>query len=398
MRQLDSTPYPHRLSSKAALVYIGPQDKDGRPMPETGTGPGQKWEALVIGYNASNGNQPCMILRMDPTGNTINSRVIGHGSNSTGCEYHTATRVGDCVYVFGGNAHNTQLSCYTIATETWHVVPNNGSWPNGRNQHCAFCLAGKLYIAGGGNNDTWAFDPSTQTWQNMGHGFPSGYQTNNSSTVVVGNTVHLLGDSNGYRSYYMHCTYTQAGGWVNETNTPFQLHSGAAVLVGDDILVMGGYYHANQMHMYHTQSKTWVQLPQTLPASNTNMCYGTFVNPSTILLHTYSGFVVVQDPAWQQEYERRTRILEILPLLEQLGQPLTPDSSVEDAVITLAKVLVEMSEKSKKGPEEETLLKAFTDYSPDSRNALRGIIEGVEAFDIEELTTHLSHLAEAPQG
>ncbi|CAM9686602.1 kelch domain-containing protein 3 isoform X1 [Lethenteron reissneri] len=101
-------------------------------------------------------------------------------------DFHSATFIGQKMYVFGGRADmlgpshsNREIYCNRIKvfdTEKryWFDPPVNGTPPDGRRSHSAFAYKGELYIFGGYNalvdrhfDDLWKFSPETMTWQRM---------------------------------------------------------------------------------------------------------------------------------------------------------------------------------------------------------------------------------------
>ncbi|GCA63870.1 hypothetical protein KIPB_012276 [Kipferlia bialata] len=45
----------------------------------------------------------------------------------------------------------------------------------------------------------------------------------------------------------MHLTFTEAGGWSEETPLPFKVRGAAAISIGADIFLMGGIHHRKQV-------------------------------------------------------------------------------------------------------------------------------------------------------
>jgi hypothetical protein len=85
---------------------------------------------------------------------------------------HTATLVGDQIYIFGGNISgfkNNQIFVFDTQTNKWHI-PKQSTGPCARSNHSTVLYQDKLYIFGGKDQDTfklndmWAYDLKTSTW------------------------------------------------------------------------------------------------------------------------------------------------------------------------------------------------------------------------------------------
>ncbi|GIQ86656.1 hypothetical protein KIPB_008549, partial [Kipferlia bialata] len=268
---------------------------------------------MIVGESFSDEEEPCVIVTKDPLTGTISSTCV-EPSPFDCCLYQcTATRVGEEVFVFGGcirSSYENTLHIYSIAKGTWREVEMGGEGPEGRCQHSAFCLGGKLYIAGGfGDNqrctDMWCYDPETESWTQR-EDPPEVVRT--AATTVVGNTAHLMGcDDNDA----LHLTYTEAKGWKTRT-LPFELMRGAAVTVGTDIHVIGGMYSREQVHVYNTKSKKWSAYPglpvdtdaETPARLDAGAC---MLSETCMLVHGDMGTLVGTRPETKGERKQREK-------------------------------------------------------------------------------------------
>ncbi|XP_060045855.1 kelch domain-containing protein 3 isoform X3 [Erinaceus europaeus] len=101
-------------------------------------------------------------------------------------DFHSATMLGNQMYVFGGRADrfgpfhsNNEIYCNRIRvfdtrTEAWLDCPPTPVLPEGRRSHSAFGYNGELYIFGGYNarlnrhfHDLWKFNPASFTWKKI---------------------------------------------------------------------------------------------------------------------------------------------------------------------------------------------------------------------------------------
>lgn len=111
------------------------------------------------------------------------SLVRTQGKPARWRDFHSATGIGDCMYIFGGRSDkagpyhtNNELYCHKLQvfntkTCTWHEPVVVGHVPLGRRSHSAFLYQEKLYIFGGYNGihdvhfaDMYRFDPQTNHW------------------------------------------------------------------------------------------------------------------------------------------------------------------------------------------------------------------------------------------
>ncbi|GIQ88458.1 hypothetical protein KIPB_010706 [Kipferlia bialata] len=149
---------------RPAMVYVGTLTAKGEIPEISALQPGDVYQVLVLGGNSVNPNHHCMLVTLDHETGRITSKVL-QCPISTSIGYTPATRVLDTVYVFGGHTNANNLYAYSIEHNTFEKVEKRGEWPTARYGHSAFCLGGKLYVAGGSNvSDCWCYDPETGGW------------------------------------------------------------------------------------------------------------------------------------------------------------------------------------------------------------------------------------------
>lgn len=136
-------------------------------------------------------------------------------------DFHSATAIGDLMFIFGGRSDNSQgfigthlseyyndkLTYLDTTTLTWFTpkVDMKKPHPSGRRSHSAINFDGKLLLFGGFNgstdehkNDMWILDPSTWVWQQI---FPHGEGPNprrRQALCQVGNQLFLFGGTSPY--------------------------------------------------------------------------------------------------------------------------------------------------------------------------------------------------------
>ncbi|XP_033733715.1 kelch domain-containing protein 3-like [Pecten maximus] len=114
------------------------------------------------------------------------SAVHPKGTPAIWRDFHTATGVGNNMYIFGGRSDeggdiftNKEIYCNKIQlfdtlTNTWHEPVTLGTPPVGRRSHSAFVFKENLYIFGGYSGkhdihfkDVFRFDPVKMQWSTI---------------------------------------------------------------------------------------------------------------------------------------------------------------------------------------------------------------------------------------
>ncbi|XP_043860103.1 kelch domain-containing protein 3 isoform X3 [Dromiciops gliroides] len=112
--------------------------------------------------------------------------ISAKGTPARWRDFHSATMLGNRMYVFGGRADrfgpfhsNNEIYCNRIRifdtrAEAWLECPSTPLLPEGRRSHSAFGYNGELYIFGGYNarlnrhfHDLWKFNPVSFSWKKI---------------------------------------------------------------------------------------------------------------------------------------------------------------------------------------------------------------------------------------
>ncbi|KRY37343.1 Kelch domain-containing protein 3, partial [Trichinella spiralis] len=127
-------------------------------------------------------------------------------------DFHTATVIGDRMYVFGGRSdeagpHHSNVERYPtdlfyldLSTFEWHEVQTTGERPTGRRSHSAWEYSGCLYIFGGYNgltnhhsNSVYRFNPNSLKWEKMKPGGCPPTPRRRQCCVKIGSKVYIFG-------------------------------------------------------------------------------------------------------------------------------------------------------------------------------------------------------------
>ncbi|GCA62848.1 hypothetical protein KIPB_006158 [Kipferlia bialata] len=395
----------HR-GNRSGMAYIGGLTAEGDIDPYSET----LGRVIIVGENSQTSSDNCVIATLDAETGSMSHRAIP--CPVPALRLSTATRVGEWVFVFGGNPGSVDtLYRFDIATEKWTQVQKRGVWPKGRWGQGAFSLGGKLFIAAGCDgskiSSAWVFDPQGETWTQLPD-YPVGLQR--PAVCTVGDRVHLIGGS----APTTHCTYSEAGGWHKEADLPFRVYGAGAVAVGSNIHVMGGNGHSNQVHVYDTVTKRWEE-SGTLPVSFSygSACYTT---PSSVIIHSEKQLIIGESEELKQKPERerlaqeerdrvaaqlaeaeRQRVYQeqvslLHSLVTDLGcdvegvASLTPEECRHHILCTVAAREVDRRKTE--------LCPRFSAFDPSSLPPLRTLISDAKAFDADALSTALANLSE----
>ncbi|GBM95091.1 Kelch domain-containing protein 3 [Araneus ventricosus] len=126
-------------------------------------------------------------------------------------DFHTASVIGSCMYIFGGRSSEDEdepefYPCDIIYLDTntmkWTTPVNEGSVPCGRRSHSAIVFNNEIYIFGGydGNreqhmNDVYKYNPVTSVWTEMKVLGKPPHPRRRHCSVLVGDIVYLFGGS-----------------------------------------------------------------------------------------------------------------------------------------------------------------------------------------------------------
>ena len=98
------------------------------------------------------------------------SQMKTTGPNPEGRFGHTANRIGDSMFVFGGTSKTGMMNDlweFSLSRSTWVKLTPSGSSPSPRYRHVAGVVSGSIAIFGGlgGNDDVWRYDPALSPMQ-----------------------------------------------------------------------------------------------------------------------------------------------------------------------------------------------------------------------------------------
>lgn len=141
-------------------------------------------------------------------------------------DFHTATGLGDIMYIFGGRMDqggdmftNNEIYCNKIQlfdtlSHAWHEPVTQGIQPIGRRSHSAFIYDGYLYIFGGYNGlhdihfrDVFRFDPVNMRWSIVKVKGQGPCARRRQCCCVIGSRVYLFGGTSppdGSHPHYSH--------------------------------------------------------------------------------------------------------------------------------------------------------------------------------------------------
>ncbi|GCA62635.1 hypothetical protein KIPB_004782 [Kipferlia bialata] len=397
----------HTSNNHPGLVYTG-ASSDGVTPSDT-LQEGETRSVLIVGQNSVTPSTFCVLVTQDPLTSLLSCTPIPCPIPGD-TKYCTADRVGDTVYVFGGQ---TGLSCsdslyaYSIPTRKWRqVVQRGGHWPPARHAHASFTLGGRLYVAGGmvfsnsqssyytGLNslrDCWCYDPATDEWARQGDAPLCFYL---STAAVVGGTVHLMGDSGQGR---MHLSYRPQGGWVTEEALPFKAQGAAAVTIGPRVYVMTG----KGVYVYHPRTRVWMQsddLPVTLGYGRACL-----LGPHTPLVYSASEAVVGcmgeghVEQLEREQREERERATKARAALQTLGAPAEFLDTLHPSTLCILPYIV--AKITQLEAEIETRAKRETDKGLDpiplcDLGAIDTLIDRVQGTDASALAVHIDRLSQ----
>ena len=202
------------------------------------------------------------------------------GTNAPRRDGHSMTKIGDRLYVFGGEYRDTRgdeidsLTIFDPDTTDWGEVEPETN-PPARRDHCAGAIDGKLYIFGGvGSNsqyrsDVWMYDPAFTNWffQDAQGTKPTARKL--SASASFNDKMYIFGgqDTNGYRGdLWEYNPATTNWTLLKAEDPPFNsppARSGAQAFVHEDkMYIFGGeneYGNPLQdMWKYSPVSGTWM--------------------------------------------------------------------------------------------------------------------------------------------
>lgn len=115
------------------------------------------YKEMVYIWGGRNDVRPCNTLFAFNTNTFLWEKPTVHGSVPSFRNGHTACVVGDCMYVFGGclqqiNIYSRDVHCLNLETMTWSYVETSGETPSQRDLHTATVIGDSIYVFGGRGN------------------------------------------------------------------------------------------------------------------------------------------------------------------------------------------------------------------------------------------------------
>jgi N-acetylneuraminic acid mutarotase len=223
----------------------------------------------------------------DTEANAWSEIISFTGSAPPGRLNHTATVIGEKIYIFAGigvgGTDLQDLHVYDTETNSWTQVSGfTGTVPPVRAGHSAATINGKLYIFGGINyldyvdrNDLHVYDPVANSWTLIeGYtGSPPSERYLHSASVIDGK-LYIFG---GYDTFDidlqdMHVYDPLANSWANITGSTGPsshggLGQGSGVIDGK-IYLFGGYdsygdvQFLQNLHVYDPALNSWSEITE----------------------------------------------------------------------------------------------------------------------------------------
>lgn len=216
---------------------------------------------------------------------------------------HTASAIGDKVYVFGGrndkNGACNKIFCFDTSTFRWSAPAVSGHIPPARDGHSACVIGKKIYIFGGYvqrsecfSKDVYVLDTTTMTWSHPRvNGEPASWRDFHTATAIgrymyiFGGRGDMLGQYHSNQEIYdnqvvVFDTETYSWHWIITNGvSPIGRRSHSAVPYGQCIYIFGGYNgleqkHYGDMYKFDTETRQWskVNIPGNSPCPRRRHC------------------------------------------------------------------------------------------------------------------------------
>ncbi|GIQ87854.1 LOW QUALITY PROTEIN: hypothetical protein KIPB_009985, partial [Kipferlia bialata] len=295
MRKVD---IPHIPSGRCTCTLIG----DG--------------QVLIVGKDHSSPgphSHTSSIVTFHPDG-TLSTGSIACPLTTT-LDSHSATRIGDSVYVFGGSNGsfgNTRfdldtLGRFDIATKTWtRLLGEGGDYlPYARGGHVAADVDGSLVVVGGWQSSLCAsYDPGRDSWTSMDDACGVVYRAGD---VVVDGTLHCFGGQVNDTPLSQHISCDLGGGcvWTQHTDMPFHAVDPAVWHLPPYIVVAGGHGGRNtpgSLHALHLQTNEWEEWQLPVRGHCLSQCR---LNAVSTLIHGPEGSYVVSSGTMRDSVDQK---------------------------------------------------------------------------------------------
>jgi len=154
--------------------------------------------------------------------NAMDWRVIpATGESPKYRDFHTATAIGQKIYVFGGRCspimfhvpreefYSNQVICFDVRTGVWSKplahAEQSAALPEGRRSHSALNLHGNLVIFGGFNsktnkhkNDLWMYKVENNSWEKLNPSGKGPGPRRRQAFCLVGSQIFVFGGTSPY--------------------------------------------------------------------------------------------------------------------------------------------------------------------------------------------------------
>jgi len=199
------------------------------------------------------------------------------GPTPVGRSYHTASVIGQKVYIFGGNDGAKRLNdLWIIDTKRmqWQKIYANGPIPKERSGHTCSVIGDNLWIfggvTGGGKihlNDVWILDTVAMEWRIVTPSGPKPRERSGHSAATIGDKIYIFGGYDGEgRLDDIWILDTTNIKWKQpgiKGHPPKERKSHTATSIGENILVFGGYGGSdrlNDLWNFNTIKMEWEQI------------------------------------------------------------------------------------------------------------------------------------------
>ena len=160
----------------------------------------------------------------------------------------SAVVLNDEIHILGGNGNNTNH--YKFNGSSWEEV---STLPYNFYDGSAVVLNNEIHILGGSSSSTYKYHYkyNGSSWvrvSTLPHDFYRG------SAVVYNGEIHILGDYSDGRKHYKY----NGTSWEEVSNLPYTFYDGTAVVYNNEIHIMGSkysgkYYNSDETYNYFTE-------------------------------------------------------------------------------------------------------------------------------------------------
>jgi N-acetylneuraminic acid mutarotase len=177
------------------------------------------------------------------------------------------------VWFMGGQVASGPTGSSVVYTRDQDYVRRLPPLPEGRFEHAAAALDGRIYIFGGRYHSElaggWAFDPETGTYEPLPD-LPTIQKGH--VGLAFGDLVYSIGGANENNNAVSHVRAFDPMTWSWQTKQPMTSprRDAAGTIVGDEIYVIGGYNNGavQTVEIYHPATNNWRSGP-LLPSART---------------------------------------------------------------------------------------------------------------------------------